>query len=380
MKITLRIKLRPLTRRKEKMLIEAMNEFKDCVNEWLKAIDELGEKPNRRNLHSFAYQRIKDKFNLHSNVIQDAMNLAIEIWRSWSKNGGEKPTFDSDCIYFKGVDIKIENDGLVIPLRSRERIYLPLYVRKYHRKYLQYKHGRVVVTRKDGEFYACISVHVPEKEPFKPQGFLGVDFGYYNIVVVADEKGTEVMRVQGDELIQRKEHYEKLRARRQQRLMKKFGIRDKDLGHKDRNYVNDLNHKIARELIQIAKRMRKAIVIERLKGLKRDNMQNRGRRIRKILHRWSYHDLIQKIKYKAKLEGVPVIEISPRNTSKTCSRCGYVYKQFKNQRLFHCPKCGLVIDRDLNASINIARKGMTEFNKRAFLPALKGEASSPQGG
>ena len=86
-------------------------------------------------------------------------------------------------------------------------------------------------------------------------------------------------------------------------------------------------------------------------------------------------DLIQKIKYKAKLEGVPIIEISPRNTSKTCSKCGYVYKRFKNQRVFHCPKCGLVIDRDLNASINIARKGMKEFNKRA----LKGEASNPQG-
>ena len=49
--------------------------------------------------------------------------------------------------------------------------------------------------------------------------------------------------------------------------MKKYGIKDKKLGHKVRNYVNDLNHKIAKELVQIAKRMRKAIVIEKLKGL-----------------------------------------------------------------------------------------------------------------
>ena len=373
MKLTLRIKLRPLTRRKEKMLVEVIEEFKACVNEWLKAIDELGEKPNRGNLHSFAYQRIREKFDLHSNVIQDAMNLAIEIWRSWNRNGGEKPIFDSDCIYFKGVDVKIENDGLVVPLRPRERVYLPLYIRKYHRKYLQHKHGRVIITKNGNEYYACVSVHVPEKEQFKPQGFLGVDFGYYNIVVVADEKGREVMRVQGDELIQRKEHYEKLRARRQQRLMKVFGIKDKNLGYKDRNYVNDLNHKIAKEIVSRAKRARKAIVIERLKGLKKN--RKRGKKVRKILHRWSYHDLIQKIKYKAKLEGVPVIEVSPRNTSKTCSECGYIYKRFKNQRLFHCPKCGSVIDRDLNASRNIARKGMKEFNKRAFLPL---DASSPQ--
>lgn len=359
------------------MLIEAINEFKTCVNEWLKAIDELGEKPNRGNLHGFAYQKIREKFNLHSNVVQDAMNLAIEIWRSWSKNGGEKPKFDSNCIYFKGVDVRIENDGLIVPLRPRERVYLPLYVRKYHRKYLQYEHGRVIVTKKGEDFYACISVKVPEKELFEPQGFLGVDFGYYNIIVVADEKGREVMRIQGDELIRRKEYYEKLRARRQQRLMKVFGIKDKDLGHKDRNYVNDLNHKIAKELVLIARRMRKAIVVERLKGVKR-NGRRKGKKIRKILHRWSYHDLIRKIKYKAKLEGVSVIEVSPRNTSKTCSKCGYIYKWFRNQRTYHCPKCGLIIDRDLNAAINIARKGLEEYKKRAFLPALKSGASSPQ--
>jgi len=345
-------------------LIEAIEEFKTCVNEWLKAIDELGERPNRGNLHRLAYQKIREKFNLHSNVIQDAMNLAIEIWRSWNKNGIDKPVFDSNCIYFKGVDIKIENDGLVVPLRPRERVYLPLYVRRYHRKYLQCKHGRVIITKEGDDFYACISVYVPEKEPFRLQGFLGVDFGYYNIMVVADEKGRKVMRVRGDELIEHKEHCEKLRARRQQRLMKVFGIKDKNLGHKDRNYVNDLNHKIAKDLVSIAKSMRKAIVIERLRGLKRSSMKNSSRKIRKILHRWSYYDLIQKIKYKAKLEGVLIIEVSPRNTSKTCSKCGYVYKRFKNQRLFHCPNCGLVIDRDLNASINIAKKGLEEFRNK----------------
>ncbi len=94
MKLTLKVKLRPLTKKKEKKLVDAIEEFKVCVNEWLEAIDELGEKPNRGNLHTFAYQRIRNRCNLHSNIIQDAMNLAIEIWRSWNKNGGEKPVFD----------------------------------------------------------------------------------------------------------------------------------------------------------------------------------------------------------------------------------------------------------------------------------------------
>ncbi len=56
--------------------------------------------------------------------------------------------------------------------------------------------------------------------------------------------------------------------------------------------------------------MRKIIVIEKLKGLKRNI--KRDKKIRKILHRWCYNDLIKKIKYKDKLKEIPVIEVLPR--------------------------------------------------------------------
>lgn len=41
-------------------------------------------------------------------------------------------------------------------------------------------------------------------------------------------------------------------------------------------------------------------------------------------------------------------------SSKTCSRCGYIKKDLKlSDRVFECPNCGLIIDRDYNASLNI---------------------------
>ena len=41
-------------------------------------------------------------------------------------------------------------------------------------------------------------------------------------------------------------------------------------------------------------------------------------------------------------------------SSKTCSQCGYVKKDLKlKDRVDRCPQCGLVINRDLNASINL---------------------------
>ena len=49
----------------------------------------------------------------------------------------------------------------------------------------------------------------------------------------------------------------------------------------------------------------------------------------------------------------PVVEVSPFYTSKTCSRCGELHKALRSERVFECPFCGLIIDRQLNASINI---------------------------
>ena len=41
-------------------------------------------------------------------------------------------------------------------------------------------------------------------------------------------------------------------------------------------------------------------------------------------------------------------------SSKKCSRCGYIKKDLKlSDRVFECPNCGLIIDRDYNASLNI---------------------------
>ena len=47
-----------------------------------------------------------------------------------------------------------------------------------------------------------------------------------------------------------------------------------------------------------------------------------------------------------------------KTTSKTCSNCGCVQEMPLNKRTFDCPDCGISIDRDLNASLNIRNIGM----------------------
>ncbi|EHP88587.1 transposase, IS605 OrfB family [Methanotorris formicicus Mc-S-70] len=186
---------------------------------------------------------------------------------------------------------------------------------------------------------------VKEKGPYKQTLWFGVDLGVYNLVVIADNKG-ESLRFDGEIV---KGH--------KRRLKKKEFNKYTKVGNKISNYSRYINHVISKEIVKKAKQYNAGIVLEKLKGLKKSKLNNSTpKNIRRVLHIWSYADLIEKIEYKANLEGVPVVEVSPRNTSKTCSRCGYVNRRLKNERIFICSKCGLEIDRDLNAAINIAKK------------------------
>lgn len=50
------------------------------------------------------------------------------------------------------------------------------------------------------------------------------------------------------------------------------------------------------------------------------------------------------------------IRIRVYPSSKTCSCCGSIKPILKlNERVFRCPSCGLKIDRDFNAAINLSR-------------------------
>jgi putative transposase len=63
------------------------------------------------------------------------------------------------------------------------------------------------------------------------------------------------------------------------------------------------------------------------------------------------------LSYKAAWAGRKFVAVNPAYTSQDCSRCGHRHKLSLADRTYACPCCGLVIDRDLNASLNILRLG-----------------------
>ena len=114
------------------------------------------------------------------------------------------------------------------------------------------------------------------------------------------------------------------------------------------NIRNNNLHQITNEIV---KTKPSKIVMEDLnvKGM----MKNRH--LSKAIAEQNFYKFITYMKYKAEFNGIEFIQV-PRfyPSSKTCSKCGTVKKDLKlSDRVFKC-ECGHVLDRDLNASINLA--------------------------
>jgi putative transposase len=72
----------------------------------------------------------------------------------------------------------------------------------------------------------------------------------------------------------------------------------------------------------------------------------------------SWSRFVSMLGYKAEKAGSYLIRVDPRNTSQRCSGCGELVPKSLAVRTHACPSCGLVIDRDYNASLNILRAGI----------------------
>jgi putative transposase len=77
----------------------------------------------------------------------------------------------------------------------------------------------------------------------------------------------------------------------------------------------------------------------------------------KSIHDAAWNQFASLLAYKAAWAGRRYVAVNPAYTSQDCSRCGQRHKLTLADRTYHCLQCGLVLDRDLNASLNILSVG-----------------------
>ena len=121
------------------------------------------------------------------------------------------------------------------------------------------------------------------------------------------------------------------------------------------------------------------INIGKLAGVREDDngeSKNWGRHGNLDLHGWAFDRFSNILEYKAKVEGIEVVEVSERDTSKTCCVCG---REDENQRvergLYVCKSCDAAFNADVNGAENIRLNINNESNSESSLN-LDGDRST----
>ena len=120
----------------------------------------------------------------------------------------------------------------------------------------------------------------------------------------------------------------------------------------------------------------KIIVIEKLniKGLVRNHY------LAKSILDASWNELARQLSYKAEEAGSVLLQVDPRNTSRSCSNCGYINNDLTlKDRVFKCQSCGIEINRDINAAKNILRLGLGTLGRRGTLSNACGDEATTIG-
>jgi putative transposase len=122
------------------------------------------------------------------------------------------------------------------------------------------------------------------------------------------------------------------------------------------NIRDDFQNKTANKLVQ----ENDVIIIEKLNIQKMmSQKKQKGKAKNENIQDASWGSFAARLIYKAERAGRKVIEVNPAYTTQTCSCCGKLKDMPTEVRTYECDKCGLNMDRDHNAAVNIHRLGMS---------------------
>ncbi len=141
--------------------------------------------------------------------------------------------------------------------------------------------------------------------------------------------------------------YELIRSNIQHLPQKTRKRLDRKYRRREKNRVKDQLHKISKRLAD------KSHIFEYLSGIKDRVARTKSKARNRQNSKHNYRMLQKYVEYKSAWNCLMTIYVDPKNTSKTCSKCGFTSKDPSRSRTFKCKRCGLVMNRQQNAARNI---------------------------
>jgi putative transposase len=296
---------------------------------------------------------------------QEAFRDLEKALKNWRKGKSRFPRFKRKKLApdngarFTGA-IKVFSRHIQLPRIGRVRSKEPT---DKLLKLLEERKARILsatLSREANRFYVSLTCEVERPDP-KPKevkredDVVGIDLGLSSFAVLSDGTRIEAPKPLAKKLRLLKRRSKQLsRKQKGSNNSKKAALRLARLHRKVKNLRRDFLHKQTTWLA----RTKPVIVVEDLnvRGLSRSWL---SRSVADV----GWGTFLRMLEYKAKWYGATLI-VAPRSfpSTRLCSRCGHLHKRIPlSQRVFRCTACGLQIDRDLNAALNLKAYGLAHL-------------------
>ena len=319
-----------------------------------------------------------DLKEVYSQVVQDVLKRIDKAFKNFFrrvKEHKEEPGYPRykgkdryDSFTYPQRGFKLEDKTLILSKIGSINI-------KKHRDIPEDANIKTCTIERDlDRWYACFTVEIEIEEPNYEAitNPIGIDLGISHLLTLSNGDmvdNAKYLSKSKRKLSRKQRKLSKAKKGSDNRTKRRFETAKTH--RKVRDQRTDLLHKISRGLVNAFD----LIVFE---DLKVKNML-KNHHLAKSISDVSWSQLTNFVSYKAEEAGRRVEFVDPRSTSQECSNCGRIVKKPLNQRTHKCPFCGLIMDRDENAAINILNKGLKnvgqelsefkleEFSKRTVI-------------
>ena len=229
------------------------------------------------------------------------------------------------------------------------------YIKVKYKRDIDGKIKEATILKENGRWFLCIIYevrHIEPREKFNEHGlYVGIDVGITDFLTFSNGK---VIQKPDLEKINAKiiKYQQKIdRQKKGGSNWKKTLTKIQNCQKKKNNIVNDYYHKISYNIVKHCKFI--AMETLNIRGMLKSNLS-------RSIHEISWGKLIEMIKYKAEWYGREFIQIDRWfPSSKKCHSCGKINHDLgRGEKMWECPHCHSILQRDVNAAKNILDEGL----------------------
>lgn len=286
-----------------------------------------------------------------------------------SKKGYPKFQKDNRSIQYKTTGWSLSSDFKRITFTDKLGIGTLKLIGGYDLNFYDKKEiKRVTIVRRADGYYCQFIIDRERKEPKEsPTGkTVGIDLGLESFLT--DSEGVKYenprfLRKSEDKLkrLQRKVSSKKKGSNNRKKAIKKLSKQHLKIQRQRKDFAT----KLARQLCLSNDKIF-------LEDLSVKNMV-KNQKLAKSISDASWSIFVNWLVYFGKVFNTEIIKVNPRNTSKVCSNCGTIVEKTLADRIHNCQTCGLTLDRDHNAALNILKigQGMSNLKLVEKKPAVR---------